>query len=50
MLILKNEETRYSSLNVQNEELDRNITEDELNLKEVTNMFFFFFSVFMVAI
>jgi hypothetical protein len=40
MLILKNEGEKYSSLNVQDEELDRNITEEELNLKEVMNNFF----------
>jgi hypothetical protein len=39
MLILKNEEERHSSLNVQDEELDRNIAEEELNLKEVMNNF-----------
>jgi hypothetical protein len=35
MLILKNEEEKCSSLNIQDEELDRNMTEEELNLKEV---------------
>jgi hypothetical protein len=35
MLILKNEEEKYSLLNVQDEESDRHITEEELNLKEV---------------
>jgi hypothetical protein len=40
MLILKNEEERYSSLNVQDGELDRDITEEEFNFKEVMNTFF----------
>ncbi|XP_023702685.1 ankycorbin isoform X2 [Cryptotermes secundus] len=34
MLILKSEGEKYSSLNIQDEELDRNITEEELNLSE----------------
>lgn len=42
MLILKNEEEKYSALRVQDEELDRNITEEELNLKEVMIFFFQF--------
>jgi hypothetical protein len=42
MLILKNEEEKYSSLNVQDEELDRSITEEGLILKEVINFLFQF--------
>ncbi|XP_021942021.1 coiled-coil domain-containing protein 186-like isoform X2 [Zootermopsis nevadensis] len=34
MLLLNNEEEKYSSLNVQDEELDISITQEELNLKE----------------
>jgi hypothetical protein len=35
MLILKNEEEKHSTLSVQDEELDKSITEEELNWKEV---------------
>jgi hypothetical protein len=40
MLVLKNAKERYPSLNVQDGELDRDITEEEFNLKEVMNTFF----------
>jgi hypothetical protein len=39
MLVMKNEEERYSSLNVQDGELDKSITEEEFNFNEVMNIF-----------
>jgi hypothetical protein len=45
MLILKNEEEKHSTLNVQDEELDKSITEEELNLKEVMKFIQFFMVV-----
>lgn len=45
MLLLNNEEEKYSSLNVQDEELDISITQEELNLKEVLKFLQFFMEV-----